>query len=666
MMSYQIDEIAIVAFKSNDRLATLPLSASMLTSRMIKDRNLTTIKDLSGLVPNFFMPEYGSKLTSPVFIRGIGSRINAPSIGLYVDGIPYFDRSSFDFNLNDIERIEVLRGPQGTLYGRNTMGGIINVYTKSPFKLKESNMEASAGNYDYYKAGASHVGNLNGKLGYSFSGNYMHHGGYFRNLYMDKKADGIELLTGRIRLGWSINPLMNLYLTSAYEYSDQDGYPYGVYDADTREIGKVNYNSPSYYRRNMSNNGLTFEYTTSRMKLSSQTSFQYIEGKQGIDQDFTPEDKYYVNFTHNQRMYAQETNIRSADNYLYKWQFGLSGFYQDYNQSNDIEYRQSNRETITDVSNPTVGFALYHQSVVDRILVEGLSATAGIRYDWERIKMANNTQKTVSSNPVIEPAVYGKDIYTQITPKFSLQYTFTDNGLMYVSAAKGYKAGGFNTTVEDEKDRVFRPEHSWSYELGMKKNIWEQLVYWDISLFYIDWRNQQISQKRATEQGFKLRNAGESASKGFEISALIRPLPVLNFQLNYGYTHATFKEYLYDEEKGIDYSGNFLPLVPRNTFSLIANYQWKVNKSWLDEINMNMQYSGLGKLFWNEDNITVQNYYQMLNADIWFVRKGLSIGLRAKNIMNEKYITYYFESMGERFAQQGKPFTLGVDINVKF
>lgn len=332
MMSYQVDEVVIVAFKSNDRLSTLPLSASMLSGQMIKERNLSTIKELSGFVPNFFMPDYGSKLTSPVYIRGIGSRINAPSVGLYVDGIPYFDRSSFDFNLNDIERIEVLRGPQGTLYGRNTMGGIINVYTKSPFKLQESNVNASVGNYEHYKAGLSHVGNLNGKFGYSFSGSYMHNGGYFRNQFTDKKADGMDLLTGRIRLGWNINPQMNLYLTSAYEYSDQDGYPYGIYDTVTRRAGKVNYDAPSFYRRNMSNNGLTFEYTTNDIKLSSQTSFQYIDGKQGIDQDFTPEDKYYVTFTHYQRMYSQEANIRSVNDCLYKWQFGLFGFFKKSDQ----------------------------------------------------------------------------------------------------------------------------------------------------------------------------------------------------------------------------------------------------------------------------------------------------------------------------------------------
>ena len=93
------------------------------------------------------MPDYGSKLTSPVYIRGIGSRINSPSVGIYVDDVPYFEKAAFDFDFFDIDRVEVLRGPQGTLYGRNTMGGIINVFTKSPLTEKGSKIKLSAGNY---------------------------------------------------------------------------------------------------------------------------------------------------------------------------------------------------------------------------------------------------------------------------------------------------------------------------------------------------------------------------------------------------------------------------------------------------------------------------------------------------------------------------------------
>ncbi len=192
VMKYTAKEVVIESFKQNDNLFTQPISASLLTGKDMDVYNIQNIKEVTALIPNLYMPDYGSKMTSPVFIRGIGAAKNAPSVGLYVDGVPYFDRSSFDFNINDIERIEVLRGSQGTLYGRNTMGGIINVFTKSPFKYKGTNLNISAGNYHSYQTGVSHYGNVDNKLGYAVSGNYMHSGGYFNNTFTEKKADPID------------------------------------------------------------------------------------------------------------------------------------------------------------------------------------------------------------------------------------------------------------------------------------------------------------------------------------------------------------------------------------------------------------------------------------------------------------------------------------------
>ena len=143
----ELNEVVVQSFKQQRDLRLEPLSASAVTGTAIQNRNITGIKEFSSFIPNLFMPDYGSKLTSPVYIRGIGSKINAPSVGLYVDGIPYFEKSAFDFDFNEVDRIEVLRGPQGTLYGRNTMGGMINVYTKSPLKYEGTNVWLSNGSY---------------------------------------------------------------------------------------------------------------------------------------------------------------------------------------------------------------------------------------------------------------------------------------------------------------------------------------------------------------------------------------------------------------------------------------------------------------------------------------------------------------------------------------
>lgn len=663
IMRYTAKEIVIESFKQNNDLFVQPIAASLISGKELKEYNVLNIKEITALVPNLFIPDYGSKMTSPVYIRGIGSRINAPSVGLYVDGIPYFDRSVFDFNVNDIERIEVLRGPQGTLYGRNTMGGIINVFTKSPFKYQGTDLGLSAGSHNNYQTSLSHYGNADNKLGYSISGNYMHSGGYFKNTYTNKKADPMDAVSLRGRLSWRIRPRLTAHLILAYEYSDQDGYPYRLYDKETRKMEDVNYNSPSFYRRNMSTNGLNIEYVTDNFKLGSQTSFQFFDGKQGLDQDFTPNDNYYVDFYHRQQMYSQEFNIKSIkqDNW-YDWQFGLFGFHQNYFQINDVDNRMAgdHKHTIQDVHNPTGGFALYHQSTVNNLFTDNLSLIFGIRYDWEKTKSTLiRTTPTIMEEPVKDNASF-----SQVTPKASIQYSFNKDGLAYFSASRGYKTGGFNNTADTEEDRTFDPEHSWCYEIGSKSSFLNNLLFLDLTLFYISWDDQQISQpKSTTGQGYILRNAGKSDSKGVEFTAQVNPMKNLSWQLSYGYTNAKYKDY----KKGdIIYDKNYLPMVPQNTLSIAANYIFTINKEWLDNITLNAQYSGVGKLYWNDENDIYQPYYGLYNGKVSFSRKQFSLDLWAKNIGSKEYITYYFTTSGGHYVQKGRPFTCGVNMNLKF
>ena len=664
VMRYTANEVVIESFKQNNNLFIQPVSATLLSAEEIEGYNIQNIKEVTALIPNLYMPDYGSKMTSPVFIRGIGASKNAPSVGLYVDGVPYFDRSSFDFNMNDIERLEVLRGPQGTLYGRNTMGGIINVFTRSPFKYNGTHLNLSAGNYNTYQTGISHYGKASEKLAYSLSGNYMHTGGYFTNKYTGKRADPIDAISTRGRLSWRVQPRLNIHLAFAYEYSDQDGYPYYKYDKESGKVESIDYNSPSFYRRNMSTNGLTVEYITDYFKLSSQSSFQFFDGKQGLDQDFTSDDNYYVDFYQRQQMYSQEVNIKSlSEDSRYQWQFGLFGFYQNYFQTSDVDNRTGggHKHTIQDVYNPTGGFAVYHQSTIKDILIRNLSFTLGIRYDWEKTK---STFERMTPTVIDEP-MKDKLSFSQVSPKASLQYLFNKKGMTYFSVSRGYKTGGFNNTADKEvkEDRTFDPEYSWSYEVGAKSGFFNNLLFLDLALFYIDWRDQQISQPKTLTNGFILRNAGKTESKGLEFTTQVNPLKNLNFQLSYGYTKATFRDY----EKGdIIYNGNYLPMIPRNTLSIASNYTIPVNAKWLDNITFNAQYTGVGKIYWEDENEVSQSYYGMFNGKVSFINKGLSLEFWTKNIGNKDYMTYYFSLSTGQYIQRGKPFTCGMNLNFKF
>lgn len=665
-MKFTAKEVVIESFKQNNNLFLQPVSASLLTGKEVKDFNIINIKEITSIVPNLFIPDYGSKMTSPAYIRGIGSHRNAPSVGLYVDGVPYFDRSTFDININDIDRIEVLRGSQGTIYGRNTMGGIINVFTKSPFKYKGTNLNLTAGNYNNYQTGLSHYGNVDNKVGYAISGNYLHSGGYFKNTTTGKKADPIDAVSTRARISWRVQPQLLMHLVTAYEYSDQDGYPYRVLHKDTGEIDEVNYNARSYYRRNMSTNGLNIEYITDQFKLSSQLSFQFYDGKQGLDQDFTPKDSYYVDFYQRQQMYSQEFNIGSLkDDSRYVWQFGLFGFHQSYFQTNDVNNLLTGAHTIQSAKNPTDGFAAYHQSTINDIITPGLSLVLGVRYDREK------TKSTMVGTPLTKAgeSITDKNSFSQLTPKAAIQYTFKQDGLAYFSVTKGYKTGGFNNTAEKEEDLIFNPEYSWSYEIGSRSGFFNNLLFLDLSLFYINWENQQISQTKTSGKGFIIKNAGKSASKGVELSAQVNPVRNLSFQLGYGYTNAKYKDYKdYNAATGVTttYDDNYLPMVPQNTVSISANYTFGINRKWLDNIVLNAQYIGAGKLYWTDKNDISQDYYGIFNGKVSFVKKDFSIDLWSKNIGGEKYNSYYFSTSSQHYVQRGRPFTCGVNMNLKF
>ena len=152
-----IEEVVVIATpKENRKLRDLPVAATVLSQDNMRANQVNSVKNLTGIVPNLFIPDYGSKLTTSIYIRGIGSRINTPSVGLYVDNIPYIDKSAFDFNYADIERIDILRGPQGTLYGRNTMGGLIKVHTKSPFTYQGTDIRMGAATYNNYNVSLTH------------------------------------------------------------------------------------------------------------------------------------------------------------------------------------------------------------------------------------------------------------------------------------------------------------------------------------------------------------------------------------------------------------------------------------------------------------------------------------------------------------------------------
>lgn len=669
----ELDEIQVKAEKQQDKLQHLPLSVTAISGAKVESQQIRSLKGISAQIPNFFMPDYGSKLTSPVYLRGIGSRINSPSVGLYVDNVPYFEKAAFDFEFFDIERIEVLRGPQGTLYGRNTMGGIINIYTKEPERYRETRLSFDAGNYQNFKTMLYHNQPLGESWNVVLSGVQAHHGGFHTNDFNEQKVDELESYSGRIKTVFQPSQNFKTQWVVSMETSQQGGYPYAVFDTQTMESAPINYNQYSSYERDLLSSSLSLEYKKPNFVINSMTSYQFLDDCQKIDQDFMPQNFFFVRQAQKQHTLAQEVNIHSRNPERYKWIFGAFAFTQLFDRAVDVDYGE---DAISAYNLPGAmskyklydhsisGAALFHQSTLKNFPAKKLALTAGIRIDYEKSILDYRYDMTLNGSEIPKDAFESDLEYFEILPKVALKYQLSENFNSYLSVAKGYKTGGFNSTIERDEDRTFDPELSWNYELGFKTKFLKNRISANLSLFYIDWKNQQIYQPVPSGQGSMLKNAGKSVSKGAELELISRPMRYFKVVAGFGYTDARFVKYQRDENR--DYSGNFIPYIPKFTLNVGSFYSFVLKNKILKTIQVQVNYRHIGKHYWNEENSSFQSDYGLLNSQISFDTRYVSLGFWAKNILSSSYHSFYFEALGNAYVQKSPPALFGVSLDVRF
>ncbi len=666
----QLEEIRVQASKSNLSLKKMPASVTLLSARRINENEVQSLTDLTSLTPGFFMPDYGSRLTSPVYIRGIGSRINSPSVGLYVDNVPYYEKASYNFDFFDIERIEILKGPQGTLYGRNAMGGIINIVTSSPLDTRGTRLGITAGAFGKYEATAGHHGAIGENAGYSLSASYRHLDGYHTNNYTGRQVDRSNSAGMRNRLAW--RPTVNLKIENiaSFELSREGGYPYAMITNPADLPVEINYNQPSGYERSIFSDALIVQYEGRGFELQSTTAYQYLDDLQEIDQDFTPDSAYFVVQDQVHHMVSQEWIARSKADSRINWLFGAYGFYQDLDKQVDVDVYASNMRLTKIYENSVMGAALFHQSTFNDLIVDGLSLTAGIRFDAEQDILDYHYDRAVGENVSnITDTIYPYLRYIEILPKIALNYA-VGNSSFYGVIAKGYKTGGFNSTFYRDEDLFYLPEQSWNYEIGTKMALFNNHVYADISLFYIDWVNQQIYQPAmfpdgSLAPGSNLKNAGRSVSKGGELTIKTTKVSGISPVFSYGYTHAIFTEHMADAET--DYSGNFIPYIPKHTVTLQLGRSFRTDGTdMLDRIRLNVLYRGQGEIWWNEENTFRTDYYNLLDLKASFEKAGFSLEFWGKNLLGTNYESFYFQAIGNEYVQLGKPFRFGLNLNYEF
>ena len=662
------------------------------------------------MVPNFHTPDYGSRMTSSIYIRGLGARIDQPVMGLNIDNIPYLNKDAYDFDLTDIERIEVLRGPQSTLFGRNTMGGVINVYTLSPFTFEgvRLGMEYGSGNTQKYRISTYYK--TSERVGFSVGAYYSKTDGFFKNLYTGEKCDWERSGGGRFKVQYRNLHGLRIDNTFSFVKLEQGGYPYAY-----AETGQIAYNDPSDYRRTNFNDGLTIRYEGEKFSVASITSYQYLDDRMNLDQDFLPLSYFTLTQARREHAVTEDLVFRSPDDKAYRWLLGAFGFYRHTTMHAPVLFKEDGiRNLILDrfepqgihaewgedtflldsrFRTPDYGAALYHESTYD---AGRWRFTAGLRVDFEASKLhyrsyaeATYTTQTPdgTSYPhailVDQPGTL-KQSFTEILPKISVLYRMGSSrrNTLYATVSKGYKAGGFNTqmfsdvlqqqvmkqmgfgSLYDVADVVtYKPEKSWNYEIGIRSELLFQRLSAELTGFYMDIQDVQLTKFVNSGNGRILTNAGKAQSYGIEASLRARIIDGLTADVNYGFTHATFRDYNNGKE---DFKNNFIPYTPRHTFNVGLQYTRLFRNAWIDQFSASAQFSGVGKIFWTERNDIYQKFYGTVNAKVG-VRKGIvNVNLWSRNITNTHYSAFYFESFGNPFIQLGKPFQIGAEVAIAF
>lgn len=666
----KIEEVVIKASKVYETLQKSPGSVSLINKREVQTFKMNTIEELNSMVPNFFIPEHGSRLTSPIYIRGIGSRINSQSVGLYLDDVPYFEMGSFNFELFGIDRIEILRGPQGTLYGRNTMGGLINIYSTPLNASRYTELQTEYGNYNRIKTVLHHNQPISKKLLLSVDGAFSHSDGFFTNTFLNEKADLFNVYSGRIKLQYSPSRALKINFSSSYEKNLENGYPYAVYDIPSQTADSISYNRPSIYHRSLLSSGLHIQYSADKFLFKSVTSHQYLSDLQSVDQDFTPKDLFFVEQNRKHHTVAQEIIFKSKTDSKIKWVGGAFGFIQKRDKHVTVEYGEDaipmfhlpkGFSKLKNYKQPVAGAAAYAQITVP---FNKFSFTAGVRVDYEKDNLDYRYDKNINGNIKNAQQIDTFNTYSQILPKASVAYQIAGATNTYFSVSKGYKAGGFNSTFEREEDISFNPESSINYEWGLKSTLFNNKLSANLALFYIDWKDQQVYQPVPSGHGAMLKNAGKTISKGVEFSLLAKLVSNLQIWLNTGYNNVTFD--LYQKDEHTDYSGNKLPYIPEYTVSTGALYTQKLKGKFLKSMNLMANYKITGKFFWNDANTAFQNSYGLLNANVSFNSKNFSFGVYGKNLLNTSYNSYYFEALHKSYVQLGRPMEISGFIKLFF
>lgn len=681
----QLDEIIVTAEKKQENVQHIPSSISVLNAKSIDEYRLWNSKDLTAIIPNLYTanPGDGRNVTS---IRGVTSTSYDPAVTTYIDGVNQFTLDTYIPQLFDVERIEVLRGPQGTLYGRNAMGGVINIITKQPSNKPTGFIEISEGNHGEQRyTSAIRTPFVKNRLFFGGSFLYEALNGYYTNEYDDSKFDKQHSIGGNYYLKYLPVAKWSVILNIKHLANRNDGaFPLaGNSDEAFVHPFVVNQNAVARLVDNTFNSSLVTNYAGQHFNFNSQISYQsnYRYYSSPIDADFSPADAVTIinNYGHrwnNVKVVTEELRFSSAasSSSRFIWTTGSYLFYQHVPNKQATHFGtdaalvgspDSNYAIINTTKAQAFGAALFGQS--SYTVTRKIDITLGIRYDYQYSKqqVLGEYQPDMSPTPVFltQPDTSANGSFNAFSPRISIAFHPRPNTNFFAAYSRGYRTGGLTQLGADPSQPplyAYKPEYSNNFELGTKNSFLENKLRANISLFYTGITNAQVPTLVLPAAITVTKNGGRLTSKGIDLELASTIIKGLEGTYNFGYTRANYTRLkLSKNGTEADLSGNRQIFTPDLTSLLAMQYNISLAPRHKLQIIIRCEWSYLGKQYFDLANTIAQPSYNLLHARVGLASGHVGLYFWERNMTNVKYIAYGYDFGA---VHLGNPRTFGVTL----
>jgi len=660
---YVLETVKVTAQKREENVQEVPGAVSVLSDVALEEARVTDVGDLYTLSPNLYYSSAGQGSYSYLGIRGrTGSGVDLdPTVTVFVDGVPYDDFFTLDTAaLFDVERVEVLRGPQSTLYGLNSVAGVINIVTRQPGDEPHASVGAEISDGPDRDMSTMVKASVSGPvvrdvLSLGVAAIREDQGGWVWNEYTDDYANDSGKTSGRFSAVWT--PVDKLTARGGVNLTEMDvnaGYVYLPLDDDAaRRVGrpdKEEWTMDNDYSgfvegRSVAPN-LNLQYEAPWFDAVSVTTYRDNDQKYGTDFDLTCNAWSTGVMESEIKTFTQELRLQSPDHgdqdSSWDWTVGYFRYDMERDQVISIGGAPMIGGVLSGVNDAVFGQTTY------RVFGNALGLTVGGRYEA--------TERELTESVVGYDDTEVDD--SQFLPKFALDYRFTPEVMAYASATMGWRTGGVNNNMAAGKEHLtYDKETSWTYELGAKTQFLDNTLLLNAAVFHSIYKDYQDLTHTAALQSY-LDNADEVTMTGFEVEAAWRPVRSLELTGSLGYVKAEYQDY-YNMGKDERYDGKRVVNYPEFDANLAARY------TFLEHWYVRPEFVGTGKVYWNRTNTKSQNRYWQVNLRAGWAKDNWEFYVFGDNLTSQYAITNAQEFYGDGYYYGSPitPLTVGLGFN---